>query len=238
MNTNRKSTTKNNKGLQKLTELEVKMNSLLSLEKITRADTDPLNGEERAELSRILTHQLSVLKGAEKEKLYNQVEEIMDPQTRNEIWEHNHINIMWAISSFIRENSRMPTKTEIAVKTGLSRQTVHKHLKEYKSSTYYAEFQEQFSIMRSRVMTTIFQYAVNGDMRAAKLYLESIGALNNASLTSSTNNVNNNTLIQNQNNYIQIGGTILNQEIIKQMSPEQLNTIEGILKTIEITETD
>lgn len=233
MNTNRKSTTKNSKGLQKLTELEVKMNSLLSLEKITRADTDLLNDEERAELSRILTHQLSVLKGAEKEKLYNQVEGIMDSQTKNEIWEHNHINIMWAISSFIRENSRMPTKTEIAVKTELSRQTVHKHLKEYKSSTYYAEFQEQFSIMRSRVMTTIFQYAVNGDMRAAKLYLESIGALNNTSLAISTNNVNNNTLIKNQNNYIQIGGAILNQEIIKQMSPEQLNSIEEILKTIE-----
>lgn len=210
------------------------MNSLLSLEKITRADTDPLNEEERAELSRILTHQLSILKGAEKEKLYNQVEGIMDSQTKNEIWETNQINIMWAISSFIRENSRMPTKTEIAIKTELSRQTVHKHLKEYKNSIYYAEFQEQFSIMRSRVMTTIFQHAVNGDMRAAKLYLESIGALNSSSLASSTNNVNNNTLIQNQNNYIQIGGAILNQEIIKQMSPEQLSTIEGILKTVTI----
>lgn len=238
MNTNRKSTTKNNKGLQKLTELEVKMNSLLSLEKITRADTDGLNEEERAELSRILTHQLNVLKGAEKEKLYNQVEEIMDSQTKNEIWEHNHINIMWAISSFIRENSRMPTKTEIATKTELSRQTVHKHLKEYKSSSYYAEFQQQFSIMQSKVMTTIFQYAVNGDMRAAKLYLESIGAMKNSPLVGIGSNVNNSTLIQNQNNYIQIGGTVLNQEIIKQMSPEQLNTIEGILKTIEIKETD
>jgi len=234
MNTNRKSTTKNSKGLQKLTQLEVKINSLLSLKKITRADTDCLNEEERAELSRLLTHQLNTLKGEEKEKLYNQVEEIMDSQTKNEIWEHNHINIMWAISSFVRENSRMPTKTEIAGKTELSRQTVHKHLKEYKNSIYYAESQQQFSIMQSKVMTTIFQYAVNGDMKAAKLYLESIGALKTPSLAGTGNNVNNSTLIQNQNNYIQIGGAVLNQEIIKQMSPEQLNTIEGILKTVTI----
>lgn len=238
MNTNRKSTSKSSKGLQKLTELEIKMNSLLSLKKITKADTDLLNQEERAELSRLLTHQLNTLKGEEKEKLYNQVVEIMDPQTKNEIWEHNHINIMWAISSFIRENSRMPTKTEIACKTELSRQTVHKHLKEYQSSTYYSEFRQQFSIMQSKVMTTIFQYAVNGDMKAAKLYLESIGVLKNSPLAGTGSNVNNNTLIQNQNNYIQIGGTVLNQEIIKHMSPEQLNTIEGILKTIEIKETD
>jgi hypothetical protein len=41
----------------------------------------------------------------------------------------------------------------------------------------------------------------------------------------------NNTLIQNQNNYIQINGTVLSQETIKHLNPEQLNTIETILKT-------
>lgn len=103
----------------------------MSLKKITPADTKSLNEEERAQLSWILTHQLNTLKGEEKENLYNQVEEIMDSQTKNEIWEHNHINIMWPISSFIRENSRMPTKTKISSKTELNRQTVHKHLKDF-----------------------------------------------------------------------------------------------------------
>jgi hypothetical protein len=41
----------------------------------------------------------------------------------------------------------------------------------------------------------------------------------------------NNTLIQNQNNYIQINGTVLSQETIQQLNPEQLNTLEDILKT-------
>ncbi|MCU7612902.1 hypothetical protein N0B16_00455 [Chryseobacterium sp. GMJ5] len=72
-------------------------------------------------------------------------------------------------------------------------------------------------------------------MKACKLYLECIGALKN---TLPASNLNNNTLIQNQNNYIQIGGTILNQEIIKNLNPEQLNTIEGILKTIEVKEAE
>ncbi|MDC8099637.1 hypothetical protein [Chryseobacterium rhizosphaerae] len=234
MKTDKKSDPTAHKGLQKLTESENKIDAILTLKKITPADTNLLTDQERAELSRILTQKLNTLKGDEKEKLCNQVEEIMDPQTKNEIWEHNHINIMWAISSYIKENGRMPTKTEISSKTELSRQTVHKHLKEYKSSTYYTEFQQQFEIMQSKIMTMVFQYAINGDMKAAKLYLECIGALKNSLSANSGNNINNNTLIQNQNNYIQIGTTILNQDLIKQMSPEQLNTIEGILKTIEV----
>ncbi|WP_418122476.1 hypothetical protein ACNFU2_17625 [Chryseobacterium sp. PTM-20240506] len=233
MKTERKHNAGTNKGLQKLTELENNINSLLSLQKITPEDIKILEGEERAEFSRILTHKLNTLIGEERENFYNQVEEIMDSRTKNEIWEHNQLNIMWAISSFIRENSRMPTKTEISTKTDLSRQTVHKHLKEYRNSVYYSEFQEQFSIMSSKVMTTVFQYAINGDMRAAKLYLEAIGALKN---TLSLNSSNNNTLIQNQNNYIQINGMILSQESIKSLSPHQLSTIEEILKTIEVRE--
>jgi hypothetical protein len=90
--------------------------------------------------------------------------------------------------------------------------------------------------MESKVLAKVFQFAVNGDMRAARLYLECTGALKNSASGNNSSNINNNTLIQNQNNFIQVGGTILNQEIIKQMSPEQLNTIEGILKTIEIKE--
>lgn len=41
----------------------------------------------------------------------------------------------------------------------------------------------------------------------------------------------NNTLIQNQNNLIQIYGTVVSQETIKNLNPDQLNRIESILKT-------
>ena len=42
----------------------------------------------------------------------------------------------------------------------------------------------------------------------------------------------NSTLIQNQNNYIQINGTVLSQEVVKNLNPEQLKAIEGIIKTV------
>jgi hypothetical protein len=82
---------------------------------------------------------------------------------------------------------------------------------------------------------TMMQYAQhNGDMKAAKLYLECIGALKMSSSENNHSNVNNNTLIQNQNNMIQINGMVLSQEIVKKLGSEQLSTIEGILKTIEV----
>ncbi|TLX23954.1 hypothetical protein FE904_19595 [Chryseobacterium indologenes] len=233
MNTNKKTTTKNNKGLQKLTESQNKLDSIMSLKKITLNDLGVLSEEEKNEFLSIMTRKLNSLQGDELERFCTQIEDIMHPRVKNELWEKNHINIMWGINILIKENSRMPTKTEIAHKTGISRQTIYKHLKDYKDNPYNKEFEQQFSFMYPKLMASLFRFAIEGDMRAAKLYMESIGALKTPSSGNDGNNMNN-TLIQNQNNYIQIGGAILNQDTIKNMSPEQLNTIEGILKTIEV----
>lgn len=117
----------------------------------------------------------------------------------------------------------MLTIHEIATKTELSRQTVHKHLKDYPSHPMFLDQVEQFKFMTSKVLAKVFNFAVNGDTAAAKLYLTYIGNLNN-------NNTIKSTLIQNQNNYIQINGKVLSQETIKHLNPDQLKTIEKILK--------
>lgn len=123
----------------------------------------------------------------------------------------------------MQEFGRMPTKTEIATKTELSRVTVHKHLKEYANHPQYLGQLEQFRFMTSKVLAKVFQYAINGDTGAAKLYFNVIGFNNNEQVPT-------NTLIQNQNNFIQINGTVLSQETIKHFTTEQLNVIETILK--------
>ena len=61
-------------------------------------------------------------------------------------------------------------------------------------------------------------------MKAARLYFEVLGYLRNQSMI--------NAKINTQNNYIQINGMILNQETIKQLNPEQLKSIEAILRTV------
>jgi len=117
----------------------------------------------------------------------------------------------------------MPTQSEIAAKTGLSRQTIHKHIQEHSNHPLYLSEVENFRFMASKVLAKMFEFAVNGDTGAAKIFLKAIGFNNETNPNS--------TLIQNQNNYIQINGTVLSQETIKHLKPEQLNAIETIFKT-------
>lgn len=212
------------KSLQKLTKTETKINKILSLKKITPKDLKQLSEKEGTLLMEILTERFNKLKGTERDKFYKKIEPITNDNTRNQLWEYNHNQITWAISTLMQEYGRMPTTTEIADKTELSRQTVHKHLKEYKNHPLYLEQIEQYRFMTSKVLARIFKFAVNGDVGAAKLYFNIVGVGNNSQTL-------NQTLIQNQNNYIQINGTVLSQETIKHLNPEQLNSIEQILKT-------
>lgn len=60
-----------------------------------------------------------------------------------------------------------------------------------------------------------------GDIKAARLYFEVLGNIGKSNLAINT-----------QNNYIQINQTKLSQEIIKQLSPEQLDQIEAVLQSV------
>jgi len=211
------------KSLQKFTQTEAKINKALSLEQITLKDLEQFSENESNRLMEILTEKFNKLKGKERDNFYEKIEPITSESTKNQIWESNHNQITYAISTLMQEYGRMPTKTEIAIKAELSRQTIHKHLKEYTNHPQYLGQIEQFKFMTSKVLAKVFQFAVNGDTGAAKLYFNVMGFMNNRQAP-------NNTLIQNQNNYIQINGTVLSQETIKHLNPEQLNTIETILK--------
>lgn len=214
---------KSNKGLQRFTESEVKINHLLTLETLTIEDVKDFSEAELNLLGQRITEIFNQLKGVERDRFYRKIEAAITKDTKNQIWENNHNQITWAIATLMQEYGRMPSQTEIAIKTELSRQTINKHLKEYATAPQYVEQIEQFRFMTAKVLAKVFYYAVNGDMRAAKLYFSVIGNNNGQAPQ--------NTLIKNQNNYIQINGTMLSQETVKHLNPEQLNSIETILKT-------
>ncbi len=210
------------KGLQKFTKTEEKINKILNLEKISKEDISILSDAEYKKLFEQINISLEKIEGNEKEKFLGKIEDIISNSTKNQIWENNHTNIMCSISKLIKELGRMPTKNEIAFDTKLSRTTIHKHIKDYKHHPMFIDQIEQLRFMSSLVLSKVLKFALNGDMKAAKLYLNVIGNTNEQ--------IPNNTLIQNQNNYIQINGITLSQETIKQMNPEQLKSIEDILK--------
>jgi len=77
--------------------------------------------------------------------------------------------------------------------------------------------------MVPKILANVCKLACNGDVKAARLYFETVGAINKRRP---------NTVINERNNYIQINKTILSQENLKQLSKEQLNQIERIVSGI------
>jgi biotin operon repressor len=212
------------KSLQKLTDSEAKIQAVLTLDRITQSDIETFDRVEEKRFNELINKMYLEAKGEERDRLLKKIELVATEESRNRLWENNQNNITWAIATLIQEGGRMPSQTEIALKTGLSRQTVNKHLKEFASHPLYLEQVEQFRFLNSKVLAKVYHFAVNGDTGAAKLYFNVMGCLNGGQSS-------HNTLIQNQQNNIQINNTILSQETVKHLNPEQLNTIEEILKT-------
>lgn len=198
-----------------------KIDSLLALNKITVNDIAGLSPSERNKFSQKITKLLATLKGEEKDDLIEKIDLITEPETKNTIWEQNRLAVTGTITAYIRKYGLMPTKITVAEQTGLSRQTVAKHFKEYRRHTEFAAEEEQFKYMENTILANVFKYASNGDMRAARLYFEMTGALDKR---------RNSTVVNAQNNYIQINNTILSQENLKQLSQEQLVQIERIVR--------
>jgi hypothetical protein len=213
------------KGLQKFTKSQIKINKLLKLDRISLDDVELLSKTEIDQFSKQVTAMINEAKGIDRDKLYEKIESIIADDTKNCYWETNHLRITQAISILMKELGRMPSKIEIAEKTDLSRQTVHKHLNEYIKNPLYQEHLEQFRFMASVLLTKVYTSALGGDAGSAKLYFNVIGFLGGQGIS--------HTLIQNQN-YIQINNTILNQDTVKRLNPDQLNTIENILKTVQL----
>lgn len=197
-----------------------KINALLAREKITVADIGDLNEQERWLFEEKLSEILEQAKGTERDSLLEKIEPIMRASTKSDIWERNHMMISTAIANFMRQNAVMPTKSDIAQQTGLSRQTIAKHFKEYKTQPEFAAEMEQFKFMSHKILANVFKHASNGDMRAAKLYFEMVGAIDKQPAA---------TVVTAQNNYIQINNTILSQENVKSLTAAQLQQIENIV---------
>lgn len=204
-----------------------KINGLLAREKITAADVGDLNEQEHRLFENRLTEILEQSKGVERDTLLEKIEPIMQATTKSDIWERNHMTISNAIENFMRQYAVMPTKNDIAQETGLSRQTVAKHFKEYKTQPEFAAEMEQFKFMSHKILANVFKHASNGDMKAAKLYFDMVGAIDKQPAA---------TVVTAQNNYIQINNTILSQENLKSLSPAQLQLIENIVtnKPVEL----
>lgn len=118
--------------------------------------------------------------------------------------ETNQRKIHTAMDRLLKLNGQMPTKSQIAEVTGLSRKTVSKHMAEHAQS---GDMLNQLAMMAPHVMNTVLQKALNDqDMHAARLYMKVTGDMWQQQATRA--------------NYISIDTTIISQAYIDGMSKE------------------
>src|ERR1700749_1967612 len=135
-----------------LTESEQKITALMVLEKITVSDLDNSDQAERQYLGVVCTKMLQNLRDTERDDFLNKIAHIIPESNQQQIWEYNHETITNAIARLTEQYGSMPTKSQLAEETGLSRQTISKHLKEYQANPGHTEQIEQFKIVAPRLM--------------------------------------------------------------------------------------
>lgn len=92
-------------------------------------------------------------------------------------WEQTHTAVLETIRLYLKQTGRLPTKTEIAEQTGLSRPTVYAHLKQYQGTTEFRNILGSYQFMAPVIIDTILTNALNGDLRAAKIFLDSLNKI-------------------------------------------------------------
>ena len=133
------------------------------------------------------------------------------------LWEKNHAKISSAIVDHLFEQSTMPPKSLIADITGLSRETVYKHMRTLTETPAQHDQADSFGLIAEHVLAQVPKAAPAGDLSAAKTFLNTAKTFRQSGSEKAAGK---------QNNYIQINKTIINQQVIQQLKPEQLNGIE------------
>ena len=192
-----------------------KFDELLKLEKIERHHLDTLNAAEKADFLQLIHSKIPDYHGEELDRYIEQTSALLD---KNEIWEFNHSKIAVIIERYVRETGNIPTTANIASRTKLTRTTVKKHLAAFNTSPNLSDQTNSMAIMMPRVMGNVLKQALKGDLKASKIYIDAHKQKDAPGAT-----------VINQNNYIQINNTIINQQLIEQLKPEQLKKIELII---------
>lgn len=216
-----------NKGLQKFTDFEV-IKTKDAMLKLWQEEP-----EEYKKLGGWIVDKLN--EGVREEnpeegivdKFYNRLElyysihrlDVVE-DTRRARWQLNRNLIENALHEAITKKNRLPTQCEIALKTGLSRVSVAKHLKEGFKSDGYTEEMEAYKIMTPKVLNAMYKLALEqNNLKAMKSFLDYFKD-NSSGLTK----------INQQTNYLQINNTRIDEITVKELPEAARLQIENIIK--------
>lgn len=193
-------------------------------EKLESDHLDKLSKEERNLYLKVLQIALGALALDDRDRFFSRVENVLNEPTKNNIWEAEHVDIENALDSLTKDKRRFAARTEISDKTGYSQKTIEKHIGDYHQSDYYKKRQDDMLLMRERLLSWCYKLGVSGDMKAARLFLET------ASPKKPDTTINNQ-----QNNFIQFNNLTITNEQINQLPQDKQQQMKDILLLLSKT---
>ncbi len=193
----------NEKSLQNLTPQEEPFDVIRPLLQpghyITQDEIRSLSFRERELLVYVISQRLDELARfdpQEYEREAERYENILIEKSRNRNWDANHVRIKKAIENYLKENGCLPTLTELASLTNLSRQTVAKHLAEFEMEDYLKEEMQMYNIMFSDLMAVLYKSAMEENIAAIKLFAEILEKRNSGNNTINIKNQQINVMLK------------------------------------------
>lgn len=120
-------------------------------------------------------------------------------------WEINHSKIFTFIHNYTINNNGFPHINKIAEEVGLSRQTIHEHLKAGISHKFYQEKLKIWEALTDSIYKNLYVASINGSVQASKVLLDNIYRDKQPQT------------IKQQNNYIQINNTKIDELTIAEL---------------------
>lgn len=133
---------------------------------------------------------------------------------RRQVWETNHAEISRHLHNYVIQNRRPPTRNQLAELTGLSRQTITLHLREFNETETYRHERKAFRLLSNRVLSKMYDVALDGNVRAARLFFEMTGQMPSQ---------------KTRNYFIQVNNVRVNESVIKSLPPDAVKQIEDII---------
>ncbi|HRG88626.1 MAG TPA: hypothetical protein PLW44_06360 [Chitinophagales bacterium] len=167
---------------------------------------------EKETLHKIVTEWLQVLDGKQT-LLRNIVHQLTGQATNQQVEETNRHKIYNAIQQHILKYKAMPSQQQVAMQTGISRQTVAKHIQVQFNNT--DEFIAQYNYAAKALLDIMLYDAMHHrNILAARYYLNALHKINTATP---------------QPAQITIGNTTITQQLANELTAEQVKAIEEIL---------
>ncbi len=134
------------------------------------------------------------------------------------IWEENHKKITECIRTVLKEKGTMPSISFIVSDTQLNYRTVKKHLAEFSTAPAFKEEVGKYRLMVCAVLNKLSCYAIQGDMKAARLFLELMGMIKT-----------NKNFVNGQDNYVEVNSVKITDEVINNLNHTEKVMIENVI---------